>query len=213
MRFVILSAALALAPLVGAPALAQIAPAAAAAQGDPQARSFIEELSNDAFSVLRDPSVSRVEARTKFRRMLQENVALADIGDRLIRQSKAKFSAQQLEAYRAAFPEFILNAYADRLYDYQDATIKVTRISARGPFTDVQTRVQRAGGQPLDAIWQVKKTAAGKYLVNNLTVSNVNLSITQAADFNNRIATEGPDSLINFLKSANARSTASRSGS
>ncbi len=193
-------------PLLGiAPATAQQAPADEAA-----AARFIESLASDAFAVLRDESLSKADARTKFRKLLQENVALRPIGQRLIRKQRDSVTPAQMEAYNAAFPEFILNAYADRLYDYQDATIKVIRANPRGPFTDVQTRVQRPGSQPVDAIWQVRKTPNGRYLVNNLTVSNINLSITQEADFNAYIQKNGFDALVAFLKSANTKSANAR---
>ncbi len=209
MRSLIIAGAIAIgavvSPFAAPPAMAQDAPA-----GDPAAKAFVETLANDAFAVLRDKSVSKAEGRAKFRTMLERNVALTEIGNRLIRRHRADITPAQLKAYQAAFPEFILNAYADRLYDYQDASIKTMRFNARGPFTEVHTRVQRPGSSPIDAIWQVRKTADNRYQVNNLTVSNINLSITQEADFNQQIKSKGFDSLIAFLKSANTKSADSR---
>jgi phospholipid transport system substrate-binding protein len=201
----LLLSALPVAFISASPAAAQAAPAA-----DPAASQFIESLANDAFAVLRDESLSKADARTKFRKLLQESVALRSIGQRLIRKHRDAVTPAQMDAYNAAFPEFILNAYADRLYDYQDASIKVVRANPRGPFTDVQTRVQRPGRQPVDAIWQVRKTPQGRYQVNNLTVSNINLSITQEADFNAYIQKNGFDALVSFLKSANTKSANAR---
>jgi phospholipid transport system substrate-binding protein len=81
---------------------------------------------------------------------------------------------------------------------------------ARGPMTDVATRVTRPGASPIDAIWQVKKTPAGKMMINNLTVSGINLSLTQEADFNAYIEKNGFDALVTFLKTANTKSAATR---
>ena len=216
MRFQSLFAAsvLALAPLMAAaPAAAQVA-AAPANPGDPAARAFVEKLANDAFAVLRDKSVSKAAGRAKFRTMLQQNVALEDIGSRLIRRHKATITPAQYVAYQQALPEFVLNAYSDRLYDYSDASVKTLRTVGRGPaITDVHTRVTRPGAQPVDAIWQVKKTPAGKMVVNNLTVSGINLSLTQEADFNAYIQKNGFDALVNFLKTANSKSASLRTAS
>lgn len=202
---------LAIVPAVSAvPAMAQVA-AAPADAGDPAARAFVEGLANDAFAVLRDKSVSRTAARTKFRSMLQENVALADIGNRLIRRHRTTISPAQYAAYQKALPEFVLNAYSDRLYDYSDASVKTLRTVGRGPsITDVHTRVTRPGAQPTDAIWQVKRTPSGKMVVNNLTVSGINLSLTQEADFNAYIQKNGFDALVSFLETANSKSAATR---
>lgn len=214
MRFpVLLVAALALAPVLAAPALAQVAAPTAAVAGDPAARAFVEKLANDAFATLRDKSLSKAEGRNRFRTMLQSNVALQDIGDRLIRRHRATITPAQYSAYQAALPDFVLNAYADRLYDYSDASLKTLRTTARGTMTDVATRVTRPGSQPVDAVWQVKKTPTGKYMVNNLSVQGINLSLTQEADFNAYIQKNGFDALVTFLKNANGRSATARAAS
>jgi phospholipid transport system substrate-binding protein len=192
--------------LAAPPALAQ---AAAANPGDPAARPFIEKLIGDGFAVLRDKSLDRAEARARFRAMLVANFALDDIGMRLIRRQRAagKVNDAQLAAYRAAFPEFVLNAYADRLYDYADARVAVSRTVGRGVFTEVQARVTRPGAQPIDTIWQVK-SAGGRLVVNNLVVGGINLALTQEADFAAYIDKNGFDALIAFMKGANAKSVA-----
>jgi phospholipid transport system substrate-binding protein len=206
MRFVpLLAAALVVAMPFATTAQAQIA-AASNEAGDPAARVFIEKLANEAFAVLRDKSLSRAASRNAFRTMLQQNVALEDIGNRLIRRQRASITPAQYAAYQAALPEFVLNAYSDRLYDYSDAVVKTIRTVGRGPMTDVYTRVTRPGGQPIDAIWQVKTGANGKPVVNNLTVSGINLSLTQEADFASYIQKNGFDALITFLKTANSKS-------
>ena len=211
MRFpILLATALAFAPIIAAPGFAQVAAPTAATAGDPAARAFVEKLSVDAFATLRDKSLSRPEARVRFRSMLEQNVALQDIGNRLIRRHRATITPAQYAAYQAALPEFVLNAYADRLYDYSDATLKTLRTTGRGGMTDVGTRVTRPGSQPVDAVWQVKKTPAGKFVVNNLSVAGINLSLTQEADFNAYIQKNGFDALVNFLKTANGKSASMR---
>lgn len=195
--------------IASVPATAQEAPAADPA-ADPAAGQFIENLSRDAFAVLKDESLTETEARNRFRTMLEENVALRSIGQRLIRKHRRTITPAQLEAYDAALPNFILSTYSDRLSDYRDATVKVMRLNAHGPYVDVQTRVERPGSQPIDAIWQVRKTPQGRYLINNLTVSNINLTITQEADFDAYIQRNGFDALVTFLETANSKSAAAR---
>jgi phospholipid transport system substrate-binding protein len=198
--------------LLFAPAIAsaQVAAPGAASPGDPAAAPFVQSLADDAFAVLRDKSLSKTASRNKFRTMLQQNVALEDIGNRLIRRHRATITPAQYGAYQAALPEFVLNAYADRLYDYSDASVKTVRSVGRGPYTDVFTRVTRPGAQPVDSVWQIKKAPNGRLVVNNLTVSGINLSLTQEADFNAYVQKNGFDALVTFLKSANSKSAATR---
>jgi phospholipid transport system substrate-binding protein len=47
-------------------------------------------------------------------------------------------------------------------------------------------------------------------MVNNLTVSGINLSLTQEADFNAYIEKNGFDALVTFLKTANSKSATAR---
>ena len=208
--FVFAIAAALVPALTAMPAAAQIA-AAGTEAGNPAAQAFIEKLAADAFALLRDKSLSRDTARGNFRTMLRENVALSEIGDRLIRRQRASISPAQYAAYQSALPEFVLNAYADRLYDYSDASIKTLRTVRRNAsISDVYTRVTRPGAQPINAIWQVKQLPGGKMVLNNLSVSGINLSLTQEADFNAYIQKNGFDALVTFLKSANTRSAAAR---
>ena len=209
MRGLLLAGALlALAPALPAPA--QIAAPTAESPGDPAARPFIEKLIGDGFATLRDKSLSKSAARARFRALLKDNVALNDIGDRLIRRQRAagQVSPAQYQAYQAALPEFILSAYADRLNDYSDASVKTLRTVGRGPYTEVYTRVTRPGAGPVDTIWQVKRNAAGALVVNNLIVANINLALTQEADFASYVAKNGFDALVAFMTSANAKQIA-----
>lgn len=199
-----------LAPL---PALAQIA-APSAEAADPAAGAFVEKLSSEAFAVLRDETLSKADRRTKFRAMLQQNVALADIGNRLIRRQRATLTPAQYSAYQSALPEFVLNAYADRLYGYSEAKVKVMRTVVRNAaVTDVYTKVIRPGDTSFDAIWKVKRTPSGKMMLGNLTVSGINLALTQEADFSAYIQKNGFDALVTFLKTANTKSAATRTAS
>ncbi|MFZ4689047.1 MAG: MlaC/ttg2D family ABC transporter substrate-binding protein [Polymorphobacter sp.] len=206
----LLAAAFTVFSIIATPALAQVAAPTAASPGDPAAPVFVQKLADEAFAVLRDKSLSKAASRNKFRTMLQQNVALEDIGNRLIRRHRATITPDQYVQYQKALPDFVLNAYADRLYDYSDASVKTLRSVGRGPMTDVYTRVTRPGAQPVDAVWQVKKTATGKQMVNNLTVSGINLSLTQEADFNAYIQKNGFDALVTFLKTANSKSATTR---
>ena len=82
---ILITAALA-AALPAVPAVAQVGTATAANPGDPAARPFIDGMIGEGFGVLHDKSLSKAAARAKFRAILTKNVALDDIGMRLIRR-------------------------------------------------------------------------------------------------------------------------------
>jgi phospholipid transport system substrate-binding protein len=179
--------------------LKPIIPALALALGVPLAMA-------QAFAVLRDKSLSKDQARAKFRDLLRANFDIDGTGMRLIRRYRApnspiKLTPQQLEAYRAALPLFLVNSYSDRLYDFAASKVTIVRTAPRGTRgdTDVYTRItDPKGGKPIEAIWQVR--GSGKPVVTNITVSGVNVALTQEADFSAYIEKNGFDALVDFMK-------------
>ena len=201
---VILAAAVA-APLAVGPAVAQVTvpatPADATAAGE-----FISGLADKVFAVLKE-NQSKAAIKTKFRSMLRDNFAVDDAGMRLIRRYRSQITPAQLAAYQAVLPDYIVNVYADRLINYADATVKIVRTQAHGTTgsVDVFSRVQTPGKDAFDIIWLVQKSPTGKWLIGNVTVSGINMSLTQEADFSSFIAKNGFDALIAMMKSSNAR--------
>lgn len=193
-----------------APALAQ-APAAAATPATPAqaaaAGVFIKDLSDRAFGVLRDKSLTRPDALAQFKTMLRQNFALDEIGAKLIRRQRASLTPEQLAAYRSAFPDFVTNVYTARLFDYSDSKVTVTRTVPRGTRgdVDVYARISRPGAsQPIDSIWAVRPKG-DQWLVTNLTVAGINVALTQEADFSSYIQKNGFDALVEYMRTANAK--------
>ncbi|WP_339708910.1 ABC transporter substrate-binding protein [uncultured Sphingosinicella sp.] len=188
---------------VATPAASLAAQTTAPADNGKAAGTFITELSQRAYAVLRDKSNDKNEVRAQFRRLLKENFAVTDIGNRLIRRHVRTINKQQYQAYQAAFPDYVVDTYTDNLFEFADSELKVVRTVPRGTrgTIDVYARVTRNNGaQPIDSIWTVKKNQSGKYVVDNLTVAGVNLSLTQEADFTAYIQKNGFDALVQFMR-------------
>jgi phospholipid transport system substrate-binding protein len=198
-------AAAVVAPLGAGPAAAQITAAATPAEAA-SAGEFVSGLADKAFAVLKE-NQSKAAIKAKFRAMLKDNFAVDDAGMRLIRRYRSQITPAQLAAYQAALPDYIVNVYADRLINYADATVKIVRTQAHGTTgsVDVFSRVATPGKDPFDIIWLVEKAPSGKWLIANVTVSGINMSLTQEADFSSFIARNGFDALIAMMKSSNAR--------
>jgi phospholipid transport system substrate-binding protein len=108
-------------PIVAAaPAMAQEPAGPATPAQQKAAAAFIDKLAADAFAVLKDKSLTKDQARTKFRTLLKGNFDVDAAGLRLIRTYRApgspiKLTDAQVNAYRAALPDFLVNTYSDRL--------------------------------------------------------------------------------------------------
>ena len=189
------------------PASAQISSPAASTTDTAAAGDFIAALSDRVFAVLKTGE-SKTALKARFRTMLKENFAVDEAGLRLIRRYRSQITPAQLSAYHAVLPDYVVNVYTDRLINYSNATVKIVRTQAHGASgnVDVFSRISVPGKEPFEMIWLVEKGAGGKWLIGNVTVSGVNLSITQEADFSSFIARNGFDALIAMMKSANAKS-------
>lgn len=172
------------------------APAAAAVDASDPSK-FIDTLSDEGFAVLR--TGDKAAARGKFRSLLAQHFAVDEIGERLIRRWSPTITPAQHAAYKAAFPNFIIGTYADRLFEYAKADLKVVRSMPTAGGVDVVTQVTKAGAAPITTIWSVKKAADG-YKVTNLKVGGVNLAISQAADFDAIVQRKGFDALVAMMK-------------
>lgn len=192
-----LTFAIAAAMGVALPALVPVNAPALAAVNTSDPSQFVDTLSRDGFTTLR--TGDKVGARAKFRSMLAQYFAVDEIGERLIRRWSPTITPAQHAAYKAAFPNFIIGTYADRLFDYANADLKVIRTMPAAGGTDVVTQVTKPGAAPITAIWSVKNDGGG-YKVTNLKVGGVNLAISQAADFDAIIQRKGFDSLVQMMK-------------
>ncbi|HET8612153.1 MAG TPA: ABC transporter substrate-binding protein [Sphingomonas sp.] len=173
-------------------------PVAAATIDNSDPSRFIETLSAEAFHVLH--TGGKASAKAQFRQLLGQYFAVDEIGDKLIRRWKPQISPAQYKAYKAALPGFLIGTYADRLYDYANAQVKVTRAVTRGDGAAVMSQVIQPGKRPINAIWTVEKIGGG-YKVTNLNVAGINLVLTQTADFNSYVEKNGFDKLVAFMKS------------
>ena len=195
--------------IIAAP-VGMTAPAAAATAATPAEASaageFIATLADRVFAVLKETG-SKPVLKTRFRTMLKDNFAVDEAGARLIRRYRSQITAQQLAAYQSVLPDYIVNVYADRLINYSNAEVKVIRTQAHGATgnVDVFSRISVPGKNPFDIIWLVEKGPSGKWLIANVTVSGVNMSLTQEADFSSIIAKNGFDGLVQLMKASNAK--------
>lgn len=191
-----LAAALALGSISAAAIVAT--PAAAVTQSSPEA--FVSSLTSEGFGAIRSAGGNHAAARTKFRALLAQNFAIDQIGDRLIRRWRPTITPAQYAAYKAALPSFLIGAYADRLFEYSDAQVKVVRAVPSSTGAVVLTQVIRPGAQPITATWELVGHP-GDYKVSNMTVAGINLALTQQADFDSFVQRKGFDALVAFMKS------------
>lgn len=210
-RALVLTAALALpSALVLAPSMvsAQAKPAVVAAVAtDKSNEVFVKNLSDKAFGVLRDKSLSAADQQTKFRTLLREGFALDIIGNAVLGRHRTTATPAQLQAFQAAFPEYVIRIYASRLTDYSDTVIKVTGSLPAGSRGDVNVRTSVSGksvSQPVKADWRVRSIAGQGPKIIDLSLEGISMVATQRDEFDARIQSKGMDALITDIKNNNS---------
>lgn len=187
-------AALALTTSFAGPAL--FAPAAAAVDtSDPQ--RFVQTLTTDAFAAA---NADKATAKAKFRALLSQNVAVDEVGTRLIRRWVSTITPAQVAAYKSALPTYLVGTYTDNLINYSDAVVKVVSAApAPGGGSNVTTTIQKPGRSPVRATWTLMQVG-GQWKVANITVAGINVAMAQAADFDSVIQRQGFDALVKMMK-------------
>ncbi|MBZ6379975.1 hypothetical protein B5C34_14195 [Pacificimonas flava] len=190
---------------VAAPA-AFLAPTAVSAQAASEADAqragqFIDSLANEAFGVIRSGSANSAATKTELRKLLAENFDVNYIGQYLIRRHQRDIDQSQMRAYMEVFPAWVVETYTNNLFAFKDAELNVIRAVPSGSRgqVEVYTRVTSPGQAPIDAVWLVSPDG-NSYKIRNLTVSGVNMAITQEQDFNAYISKNGFDALVDLMK-------------
>lgn len=176
-------------PTMRSPALAAVD------NSDPQ--RFVQTLTADGLVAMK--TGNRAAAKAQFRSLLAQNVAVDQIGDRLVRRWLPTTSPAQRAAYKEALPAYIVGTYADRLFEYANAQIKVIGARPTATGADVTTQVLKPGGRPLPATWSVTQVG-GAWKVLNLNVAGINVALAQAADFDSVVQRQGFDALVAMMK-------------
>lgn len=202
---------LALAFGVLTPGLFIAGPAAATAQTT-DARAYIQNLSDRAFSVLRDTTISEKARTDRFQALLLEGFAVKSIGRRVLARYGRSAAPEQLAEYDSVFPRYMVTIYQTRLVDYKDSLLKVVRVEPVDEHNQiVHTIVSGASLQePVKADWVVRMTDEGFRIVD-LYIQGVSLVITQQADFAARIdqagsPQKGIDQLIALMRKTQSAS-------
>jgi phospholipid transport system substrate-binding protein len=205
-RRLLVAAAMAM-PLAAGLTVHATAQTAAMAAPAKTSETFVKTLSDKAFGVLRDKSLSPADQQVKFRGLLREGFALDVIGNAVLGRHRLTATPVQLQAFQAAFPDYVIRIYASRLTDYSDTILSVTGslpVGTRGDVT-VKTSVNgKSVSQPVKADWRVRTMPGLGPKIIDLSLEGVSMVATQRDEFDARIQSKGLDALIADIKSNNA---------
>jgi phospholipid transport system substrate-binding protein len=191
--------------LLGAGALSvSLAPLAMAAN---PAEAFIGGNIQAGFDILNDQSASAAQRRERFAAFLLGLTDVKRVALFLLGRYAANVSQSDLDAYVAAYQDYVLAAYQSYFARYAGQSLHVmsSRERAPGDFV-VTTNLVGAGTAPMEVDFRVRTDGAKPVLVD-LGIAGVWLALAQRDEFLAVMAQNNGDikALTAHLRAAQAR--------
>ena len=156
------------------------------------ARKFVESLADKAIQALAKKDIPRRERIERFRRLFNENFAVAGIGRWILGRYWRKATARQRDEYLALFEDLMVASYVDRFTEYAGESLTVTKtLPAGGGAIIVFSEIVRpAGGPPVRVNWRVG-VKDETYKIVDVIVEGTSMSTTLRSDFGSIIRRSG----------------------
>jgi len=167
-----------------------------------EAAAFLQELGEEAISVLANkdqPLQAREEA---VEGLLREHLELETMGRFVLGPEWRKASDDQRKAYVALFSEFVVRTYSRRLGGYGGQQFEVTGTSQAGKSDAlvVTAITSDDGSPPVKAGWRVKTAANGNLKIVDVIVEGVSMLQTQRSEFDSVVRRSGLEGLMALLQ-------------
>ena len=174
--------------------------AASANTNAAQARQLIENLTQQALTILRTEKGDLAQREQKFRLVLTEYFAMQSISRRVAGKHWQRMSPDQKKEFERLFSEWVLKTYSRRLGGYQGEEIAIEKASAVSDDTVlVQTKVS-SQKRKNKVDWRVVDEGAGKPKIVDVSVDGVSMLVAQKSEVSSIIKSKGVDGLITTLR-------------
>ena len=185
--------------VVAAIAIAPISVASANTNAS-QARKLIENLTQQAITILKSDSGDIGSREQKFRTVLTEYFAMQSISKRVAGKHWQDMSPQQRQEFQRLFGEWVLKTYSRRFGGYKGEAIAVEKASAVGRDT-VLVRTRLKGEQRSNKVdWRVIEENAGEQKIVDVSVDGVSMLVTQKSEISAIVKNKGVDGLLATLR-------------
>ena len=168
--------------------LAQTTAPGAATTADPaqqtSAEKFIQDLGNQAISVMADKNMPPDQRSQKYRAILQSSFDMPTVGHFVLGRAWNSASPRQQQEFMKLFEQIVLKTYGDRLnfYSGEDFQVKGERQES-DKDTIVNSEVAHPNGAPPTKIdWRLRQ-ANGKPAVIDVIIEGVSQSVTQRDEY------------------------------
>lgn len=176
--------------LVGAAALAL--PFASQARASNPAEDFISGNIQAGFDILNDRNLSATERSQRFASFLLELTDLRRVAIFLLGQYAPQASSGDLDAYVAAYQDYVLSVYQSYFARYAGQNLRVRSSRERAPNDYIVNTEMVGGGQPMQIDFRVRTDGAKPVLVD-FAVEGIWLALAERDQFVSVLAQNNGD--------------------
>ncbi|MEO1017329.1 MAG: ABC transporter substrate-binding protein [Pseudomonadota bacterium] len=181
----------------------------AAAPEQDAAESFIQELGDQAVSVLEDQSLSVTARESDLETLLAKGFDMPFLARLALGRDFKSLSADQQSDYEVLFNDYILTTYSRRFSGFHGISLEIVGADA---ISDddivVQSQLMSVNGPPVKVDWRIRERRDQLKIID-VVIEGVSMVITQRQEFQSIVQREGLDGLMSVLRARSERATAS----
>ena len=174
--------------------------AALAYSSDP--KEFVNELVNDAISLLSDKSATKEKKEDFIKTIALENVDINALGLYTLGELRKSSNKEDIIKYQDVFEKYFLKSLTSRLVDYSSSKFEIIGSDQKSAnYTIVSSKIIPEDGDPEIKIdWRIYTKNPEKPLIRDLIVEGLSLARTQKEEFASILSSNNNDIMILISK-------------
>ena len=174
--------------------------AALAYSSDP--KEFVNELVNDAISLLSDKSATEEKKEDFIKTIALENVDINALGLYTLGELRKSSNKEDIIKYQDVFEKYFLKSLTSRLVDYSSSKFEIIGSEQKSAnYTIVSSKIIPEDGDPEIKIdWRIYTKNPEKPLIRDLIVEGLSLARTQKEEFASILSSNNNDIMILISK-------------
>lgn len=157
------------------------------------AQAFIDSIGSRAIGFLGDEAKSMEQKKESFRALLRDSYDMKTIGRFALGRYWRVATPEQRKEYDQLFERMIINVYSQRFTDYQGQKFETRSFRMDGENDAIVTSfIVPDDGPEVQVDWRVRYKDK-RYMVVDVIVEGVSMSVTQRSDFSSVIQRGGGD--------------------
>ena len=167
---------------------------------------FVSNFADNAISILSNESLNASQKNIQFTELVMSSIDMNLISKFVLSKYWKLATDDQKKAYLAAFKQYFISSYANKLDQYSGEKVIIVSSNAAKKFVIVKSNIVRDGTDTLkiELDWRLL-TRDSQTKIIDLSIEGISLIIAQREEFQSFLANNDNslDALINKLNSIN----------